>query len=69
MGLLIVRFICTLILKLMKWVNTLEKPLVEIAPNLYEKLSLSYTKEIDDDIKQSMSELLSGKTDFSEDEI
>lgn len=53
----------------MKWVNTLEKPLVEIAPNLYEKLSLSYTKEIDDDIKQSMSELLSGKTDFSEDEI
>ena len=54
---------------LKSWVNTLQKPLIEFAPNLYEKLSLSYTKEIDDDIKQSMSELLSGKTDFSEDEI
>lgn len=54
---------------LKSWVNTLQKPLIEFAPNLYEKLSLAFEKEINDDIKQSMSELLSGKTDFSEDEI
>ena len=51
------------------WVTVEQKPLQEVSPVLYERLKEAYKTEVREDLRESMKQLLDGKTGFPEEEM
>lgn len=60
----------TMSMRILKsWVHMNKKPLRELLPEIYERLLAIRDNEVNDDVKESMRQLIDGVTEFPEDEM